>query len=95
MLKCNLKLLSQRIGAVSESGQEEELGKVTTTVGASETLERVENIVKMLDEICDHMDGFLSAEEAWPPASQKPYALGAMSYRKPTTARKRTKGTEV
>ena len=31
----------------------------------SETLERVDNIVNMLDEICDHMDGFSSAEEAW------------------------------
>jgi hypothetical protein len=29
------------------------------------TLERVDNIVNMLDEICDHMDGFASAEEAW------------------------------
>ncbi len=30
-----------------------------------ETLERVKKIVNMLDEICDHMDGFSSAEEAW------------------------------
>ena len=38
---------------------------MTTTMEVSETLERVENIVNMLDEICDHMDGFSSAEEAW------------------------------
>jgi hypothetical protein len=31
----------------------------------AETLERVDNIVNMLDEICDNMDGFSSAEEAW------------------------------
>jgi hypothetical protein len=39
--------------------------KMTTTMEVSETLERVDNIVNMLDEICDHMDGFSSAEEAW------------------------------
>ncbi len=38
---------------------------MTTTMEVSETLERVENIVNMLDEICGHMDGFSSAEEAW------------------------------
>jgi hypothetical protein len=38
---------------------------MTTTIEVSETLERVDNIVNMLDEICDHMDGFSSAEEAW------------------------------
>jgi hypothetical protein len=38
---------------------------MTTTMEVSETLERVDNIVNMLDEICDHMDGFSSAEEAW------------------------------
>ena len=37
---------------------------MTTTMEVSETLERVDNIVNMLDEICDHMDGFSSAEEA-------------------------------
>ena len=26
--------------------------------------ERVDTIINMLDEICDHMDGFSSAEEA-------------------------------
>jgi len=31
----------------------------------SDALERVDNIVNMLDEICDEMDGFSSAEEAW------------------------------
>ena len=34
---------------------------MTTT----ETLEGVDNIINMLDEICDHMEGFSSAEEAW------------------------------
>ena len=37
----------------------------TTTMEVSETLERVDNIVNMLDEICDHMDGFSAVEEAW------------------------------
>ena len=35
------------------------------TTEVSVSLERVDNIVHMLDEICDHMDGFSSAEEAW------------------------------
>ena len=39
---------------------------MTTTIEVSETLERVDSIVNMLDEICDHMDGFSSStEEAW------------------------------
>jgi hypothetical protein len=43
-----------------------ELEKMTTTtMEVSETLERVDNIVNMLDEICDDMDRFSSAEEAW------------------------------
>ena len=37
---------------------------MTMTMEVSETLERADNIVNMLDEICDHMDGFSSAEEA-------------------------------
>ena len=36
-----------------------------TTTEVSNSLERVDSIVNMLDEICDHMDGFSSAEEAW------------------------------
>jgi hypothetical protein len=43
-----------------------ELEKMTTTtIDVSEALERVDNIVNTLDEVCDHMDGFSSAEEAW------------------------------
>ena len=38
---------------------------MTTTTEVSDLLERVDSIVNMLDEICDHMDGFSSAEEAW------------------------------
>ena len=38
---------------------------MTTMIEVSETLERVDSIVNMLDEICDHMDGFSSVEEAW------------------------------
>jgi len=38
---------------------------MTTTIEVSETLERVDSIVNMLDEICDHTDGFSSVEEAW------------------------------
>jgi hypothetical protein len=42
-----------------------ELGKMTTTTEVSDSFERVDSIVNMLDEICDHMDGFSSTEEAW------------------------------
>jgi hypothetical protein len=35
------------------------------TTDVSEVLERVDKIVNLLDEICDEMDGFSSAEEAW------------------------------
>ena len=38
---------------------------MTTTTEVSDSLERVDSIINMLDEICDHMDGFSSAEEAW------------------------------
>jgi hypothetical protein len=38
---------------------------MTTTTEVSDSLDRVDSIVNMLDEICDHMDGFSSAEEAW------------------------------
>jgi hypothetical protein len=37
---------------------------MTTTIEVSEPLERVDSIVNMLDEICDHMDGLSSVEEA-------------------------------
>ena len=60
---------------------------MTTTMEVSETLERVDNIVNMLDEICDHMDGFSSAPWHGFPASLKRCALGAMSRRKRTKAR--------
>ena len=36
---------------------------MTTTMEVSEALERVDS-VNMLDEICDHLDGFSSTEEA-------------------------------
>ena len=36
-----------------------------TTTEVSDSLERVGNVINMLDEIIDHMDGFSSAEEAW------------------------------
>ena len=38
---------------------------MTTTTEVADLLERVDNIINMLDEICDHMDGFSSAEKAW------------------------------
>jgi hypothetical protein len=38
---------------------------MTRTTEVSDSLERVDSIINMLDEICDHMDGFSSAEEAW------------------------------
>jgi hypothetical protein len=37
---------------------------MTTTMEVSEALERVDSVVNMLDEICDHLDGFSSTEEA-------------------------------
>jgi hypothetical protein len=39
-------------------------GQMTTTE-VSDSLERVNNIITVLDEIMDHMNGFSSAEEAW------------------------------
>jgi hypothetical protein len=36
-----------------------------TITEVSDSLDRVDNIINMLDEIMDHMDGFSSAEEAW------------------------------
>ena len=36
-----------------------------TTGEVSNSLERVDSIINTLDGICDHMDGFSSAEEAW------------------------------
>jgi hypothetical protein len=41
-----------------------ELGKMTT-MDVSDALERIDNIINMLDEVCDHTDCFSSAEEAW------------------------------
>jgi hypothetical protein len=38
---------------------------MTTTTEVAELLERVDNIINMLDEIMGHMDGFSSAESAW------------------------------
>ena len=38
---------------------------MTTATEVSDSLERVDSIINTLDEICDHMDGFSSAEEAW------------------------------
>ena len=38
---------------------------MTRTTEVSDSLKRVDSIINMLDEICDHMDGFSSAEEAW------------------------------
>jgi hypothetical protein len=56
---------------------------MTTTAEVSDSLERVDNIVNMLDEICDHMDGFSSAEEAWLSSiTETLRSLGAMSCRK-------------
>jgi hypothetical protein len=59
------------------------------TMEVSETLERIDDIVNMLDEICDHMDGFSSTEEAWLSSITETCALGAMSCGKATKARKR------
>jgi hypothetical protein len=48
----------------SSFSQQGELDKMTTKE-ISDSLERIDNIINMLDEIMDHMDGFSSAEEAW------------------------------
>ena len=37
---------------------------MTTTTEVSESPERVDSIINILDEICDHMDGSSSAREA-------------------------------
>jgi hypothetical protein len=49
-----------------------ELEKMTTTMEVSETLERVDNIVNMLDEICDRMDG-LETLRTWRYVMQETY----------------------
>ena len=54
------------------------------------TLERVDNIVNMLDEICDHMDGFVRRKRHGFPASRKRCAPGATlcrNLRKPEICR--------
>jgi hypothetical protein len=56
-----------------------------TTTEVSDSLERVDSIINILDKICDHMDGFSSADGF--PASLKRCAHGAMSCRKPTKVR--------
>ena len=38
---------------------------MTRRTEVSDSLEHVDSIINMLDKICDHMDGFSSAEEAW------------------------------
>ena len=65
----------------------------TTTMEVSETLERVDSVVNMLDEICDHMDGFRRPKRHGFPASQRRCALGAMSCKKRTKARKTREAT--
>ena len=55
---------------------------MTTTTEASNSLERVGSIFDMLDEICDHMDGFSSAGETWLSSITETLALGAMSCTK-------------
>ena len=66
---------------------------MTTTMEVSETLERVDNIVNMLDEICDHMDGFSSAEEAWLSSITETLRTWRYVMQEPTEARKTTKRT--
>jgi hypothetical protein len=56
-----LRLFARVAGVPSSFSQELKM----TTMEVSEALERVDNIVHMLDEICDYMDGFSSVEEAW------------------------------
>jgi hypothetical protein len=55
---------------------------MTTTTEVSDSLERVGSIFDMLDEICDHMDGFSSAGETWLSSITETLALGAMSCTK-------------
>ena len=59
-----LKIPRQRLHSSGALFSKGELVKMTTTE-VSDSLERVDNIINMLDEIMDHMDGFSSAEEAW------------------------------
>ena len=51
-----------------------------TTTEVSNSLERVDGIINMLDEICDHMDGFSSAEEAWLSSITETFAHMALCH---------------
>ena len=53
---------------------------MTTTTEVSDSLERVDSIINMLDEICDHMDGFSSAEEAWLSSITETFAHMALCH---------------
>ena len=66
---------------------------MTTTIEVSETLERVDSIVNMLDEICDHMDGFSSTEEAWLSSITETLRTWRYVMQQPTKARKKIKMT--
>ena len=59
------RLSAERIECLHSPCRRHPIRAMTTTMEVSETLERVDNIVNMLDKICDHTDGFSSAEEAW------------------------------
>jgi hypothetical protein len=71
-----------------------ELDKMTTAE-VSDSLERVDNIINVLDEIMDIWMAFRPLKRRGYPASPKRCAPGAMSCRKPTKARKVTKMTST
>ena len=64
-----------------------------TTTEVSDSLERVDNIVNMLDGICDEMDGFSSAEEAWFSSITETLRTWRYVMQKLTRARKKIKRT--
>ena len=68
---------------------------MTTTTEVSDSLERVDSVINMLDEICDHMDGFSSAEEAWLSSITETLRTWRYVIRKPTKVRKKAKTTSI
>ena len=68
---------------------------MATTTEVSDSLERVDSIVNMLDEICDNMDGFSSAEEAWLSSITETLRIWRYVMRETYKSRKTAKTTSV
>ena len=68
---------------------------MTPTAEVSDSLERVDSVINMLDEICDQWTVFRPLRKHGFPASLKRCAHGAMSCRKPTKVPKKAKTTSI